>query len=118
MLDRLPYTLTTGVTATREGLAFVDGTDLADLLFGTVKVKVDIHDESWLWRWEYVAERLRYRDGEPWCAAEVKGLYCGSRPILHHGYPEALHRLAVILCDNAEAFRVLHWCIHNLGGEQ
>jgi hypothetical protein len=25
-----------------------------------------------------------------------------------------LHRLAAILADDAEAFRVLHWCVDNL----
>jgi len=29
----------------------------------------------------------------------------------------SLHSYAVILCDDAEAFCILHWCIHNLGGK-
>lgn len=117
MLDKLPYQLTAGVTATREGLVFVDGTDLADLLFGTVKVKVDIYDESWLWRWTDVVERLRYRDGEPWVYERDDGLLqIGIGDGVWADY--ALHRISAILCDNAKAFRVLHWCVEQFGGER
>ena len=69
--------------------------------------------------WPDAAKLLQYREGEPWCVAKgewnkSKELVCGSDywPEIHEVEP--LHRLAAILCDDAEAFRVLHWCVTNL----
>jgi len=116
---QLPYTLTNGVTATREGLVFED-TKLAMFI-------VDEHDDNdleygilgaqgRLYRipWPDAAKRLRYREGENYCDVldDGVGIHC-YLPDGPSDYTK-LHRLAAILCDDAEAFRVLHWCVYNL----
>jgi len=97
MAAKLPYTITTGVTATREGLC------------------ISVLDRPWL-TWPDVAERLRYREGENFCF--LVNHYEGDESIVCETPPgpvgPSLHRLAAILCDDAEGFRVLHYCIHNL----
>ena len=70
--------------------------------------------------WPDAAERLRYREGEPWCFAYIDEIMCvdaNQMPDPVDDYTLPLHRLAAILCDNGEKFRVLHWCLHNLGGQ-
>ena len=128
MIDKLPYELTKGVTATREGLY------LAPSWSGIIEMYCATdEDESWvipdeaivtaegnaLWPWTDAAERLRYREGEPWCVDSERdnGLICDTTTPAYHGTPSYLHRLAAILCDDAEAFRVLWWCVTNLGGQ-
>ena len=124
MIDKLPCQLTKGVTATREGLVAHDD-------YGTLFC--DDGEEEWyekyeeyngatvrrLIPWPDAAERLRYRDGEPWCVDSERdnGLICDTTTPAYHGTPSYLHRLAAILCDDAQAFLVLHWCVTNLGGQ-
>jgi hypothetical protein len=106
MIDKLPYQLTEGVTATREGLMFGDS---------SLWIKHAFADHGFrLVLWPDAAERLRYRDGEPWCAeGDYDEIVCVRGSALPPEY--ALHRLAAILCDDVEAFRVLHWCVYILG---
>ena len=68
--------------------------------------------------WPLAARVLRYREAEPWCVDSYRdnGLVCDITTPAYHGESAYLHRLAAILCDDSEAFRVLHWCVHNLGG--
>jgi len=110
------YRLSEGVTATREGLEF------ASPLMVTVEYfPYDISDidEPVTITWPDAAERLQYREGEPWCFWHNETdtgeavVELASHPNCRELFP-TLHRLAAILCDDAEAFRVLHWCIHNL----
>ena len=127
MIEQLPYELTAGVTATREGL-FFDGNyyHLVDFMGASL----DIHDvfvevysysnyrglthDYWL-TWPDAADRLRYRKGEPWCARYTpsSGTYNGTSIMGPEDGP-ILRRLAAILCDDSNAFCVLHWCVHNL----
>ena len=116
MIDKIPCELTKGVTATREGLQF------ASPLMVTVEYfPYDISDldEPLTIPWKDASERLRYRDGEPYCDVLDDGVgvhcYAADEP-QPHDYPR-LHRLAAILCDDAEAFLVLHWCVTELGGQ-
>ena len=126
MSDKLPYQLTTGVTATREGLY------LAPSWSGIIEMYCATDDdESWvipddaivtaegnaLWAWPDAAARLRYRDGEPWCTDTLAGSIICPRRRSDTDVEHALHRLAAILCDTADDFRVLHWCVKNLGGQ-
>jgi hypothetical protein len=112
MIDRLPYTLTAGVTATREGLEITD--TVLSMFF---RERHTAAYGGYFIRWRYAAERLRYRDGEPWCAeGDYDEIVCVRGSALPPEY--ALHRLAAILCDDAEAFRVLHWCVTEMGGER
>jgi hypothetical protein len=107
MIDRPPYTLTTGVTATREGLRVADW-----------RVRELIDDHRWpegVVPWLTVAQCLRYREGEPGIQCDPWGnlsLIASSESA--NLLSERLHRLAAIICDDAEAFRVLHWCVENL----
>lgn len=111
-LSRLPYKLTTGVTATREGLITAYGTDACEV-FRDYGTRAET-SEGVFTLWPDAADLLRYRDGEPWCYDFHGSIACGKP-----GVPEAryisyrLHRLAAILCDDAEAFRALHYCIMN-----
>jgi hypothetical protein len=72
--------------------------------------------------WPDAAERLRYREGAPWCNV-MQGfrdwfpIVCKSRKENANELLFPLHRLAAILCDDAEAFRVLHWCVTEMGGQ-
>lgn len=70
MLDRLPYELTKGVTATREGLEI--NADCPMLLFVMLNEigfkKRSGSFASHLVPWLDAARLLRYREGEPWCA--------------------------------------------------
>ena len=129
MSSKLPYRLTEGVTATDDGIIFYtsaaiamavcsasEGNNLLNVAMPTV------------WRWPSAAERLRYREGQPWCTSSdgafTRDIVCHSgkrKPSGLSGYifgepikDNPLHRLSSILCDGADEFRVLHWCIHNL----
>jgi hypothetical protein len=133
---RLPYTLTAGVTATREGLEMHDSpSPMYDIMRAMIMPEPmiqqhDAGDRIYTWPWSDVAYRLRYREGEPWCTSsdgsysvdivcreprhKARGItgYIFGQPIKDN----PLHRLAAILCDDAEAFRVLHWCVTEMGG--
>ena len=110
MSSKLSYELTRGVTATREGLEFETGRGWSNLFTGRLRGDV------YIVCWSKAAERLRYREGEPWCVDDEwdNGLICDTTTLSYHGTPSYLHRLAAILCDGADEFRVLHWCIHNM----
>ena len=116
MIDKLPYKLTKGVTATREGIVF----PMEHILYPWCKVfgrSTGMRGESLL-PWPDAARRLRYREGEPWCRNARDGFVnCGWWDLLPFASEDCLHRLAAILCDDAETFCVLHWCVINLGGE-
>ena len=103
MIDRLPYELTTGVTATREGLVF-------DEPAMWIREAFEHHGRR-LVEWPDAAEQLRYRAGEPWCHDSITCIFCVRADDTRDTWI-GLHRLAAILCDDAEAFRVLHWCVY------
>jgi hypothetical protein len=124
---RLPYTLTQGVTATREGLEMHDSpSPMYDIMRAMIMPEPmiqqhDAGDRIYTWPWSDVAYRLRYREGEPWCGLTESDdfewtMWCEIGGPNAHGKEYALHRLAAILCDDAEAFRVLHWCVTEMGG--
>ena len=130
-IDKLPYELTEGVTATREGLAIGDiylakYCAVKDDETNPLQFTSHPYTSGWimhLWRWSDAAERLRYREGEPWCQlSEFEHLDIGNTHVNIVCFPgnfytdkPSLHRLAAILCEDADAFRVLLWCVHNLG---
>ena len=114
----LPVQLSEGVTATRGGLWIRDGLPVAT---------PDLFADYWWWpndatsciSWADAAEHLQYQEGEPWCVDSERdnGLICDATTPAYHGTPSYLHRLAAILCDGADEFRVLHWCVHNFGSK-
>lgn len=122
------YRLSEGVYATRDGLFFSG--NMSDLLSAAVIAWDYPADHSFqcghLFPWDTAAERLRYQEGQPWCRVKSKldiGIEClpgspherlGTMP---HRKEKALDRFAAILCDDAFAFRVLYWCITELGEE-
>jgi hypothetical protein len=116
---RLPYTLTKGVVATREGLVWdVNTTDSAVEGALLTMAAQSRKDGRFILRWTEAAERLRYQEGKPWCFPYLDDIMCVDSsqkpdPVDAHTLP--LHRLAAILCDDAEGFRVLYWCVENLG---
>lgn len=115
MLDRLPYELTKDVTATREGLriGIRNQPAMASLLSAIGRSRIYTGMQT-VFPWEYLKPVLRYRKGEPWCAPVGGGIVCGMTNLIDQDRDGVLLRLAAILCDDAEAFRVFHWCIHNL----
>ena len=120
MIDRLPYELTTGVTATREGLVFDEPAMWIREAFehhGSMWIRDAFEHHGWrLVEWPDAAEQLRYRKGEPWCHDSITCIFCVRADDTRDTWI-GLHRLAAILCDTAEQFRVLHWCVMNLSGE-
>lgn len=130
LLDNLPYELTEGVIATTDGLHITD-----DLL-SRVILEAPLLPEltQWQWRlvsWPDAAERLHYREGEPWCTSSDGGftreIVCHSakrKPIGVIGFifgepikDNPLHRLAAIICEDADAFHILYDCIEEFGDE-
>ena len=127
MLDKLPYQLTTGVTATQDGLELSDHMQEVVCAIGatltTYCTKRDClgYCLQWKtsWDWFHVSELLRYRQGEPGIVVQGgTGYLVQSDAELIASFDFALHRLAAILCDDADAFRVLHWCLCDLAPQQ
>jgi len=121
MIDKLPYTLTDGVTATRDGLV-VDAA-VNQIAYHVLDGPELFDSPECLITWPDAAERLRYREGEPYVSVTETDdfewvMWCETHIPNAHGRQYALHRLAAIICDDAEAFRVLHWCAKNLGGNK
>lgn len=73
---------------------------------------------GWMLMWWEAAKRLRYQEGQPcaWIAQDRDPIYCGMK-VNEEWRISCLHRVAALICDNANAFRVLYWCITELGGE-
>lgn len=121
MIDKLPYTLTKGVTAAREGLVIEKNAVIAQaiMLAESHQPQIMVGMQT-AFRWPDAAERLRYREGEPYCELYIgelgrTGFLRCEPPFTNPGNDcIALHRLAAILADDAEGFRILWWCIHNL----
>jgi len=120
MIDKLPLKLTEGVTATLEGLVFDGSVGWLIECVSPNRFTLGERLGKIVIPWPYAAERLRYRDGEPWCHIVIhwyQEIECA--PAKKTPDPDGepyFHRLAAILCDDAYAFRVLHWCVINLGG--
>ena len=125
MIDRLPYKLTEGVTATREGLVMNPALGLHWVIgFEVTCITRAIENESAdvIIYWPDAAKRILYHKGEPGVftlPTYTEAIVCFTRTKVIEGTITGaitLHRLAAILCDDAEAFRMLHWCVNNLGG--
>jgi hypothetical protein len=121
LIDQLPYQLTKGVTATREGLYF-KGRTAARHAMKPHQLLQDPHDGKYgqlYLPWGETAERLRYREGELWCSIYHGRIACYSAADdwQNNSSMWNLHRHAAILCDDAEAFRVLYQCIEEYGDE-
>ena len=123
MIDRLPYKLSDGVVAAKDGLRF-DSSATSYRLFSSSCVHIK-NRAGWrikwsLLRWPVAAERLRYREDEPWCHDYIDAILCYDPYIPPNvkGVNNPLNRLAAVLCDDGNAFRVLYRCIHNLGGSK
>jgi len=112
----LPYTLSEGVQATHEGVRISVNASIAmsAMLAACGHEKISTGLQT-LIEWPDVVQVFRYREGEPWCHAEtgsavvicVSPEYADVAPIIR----TKLRRLAAIIVDDAEAFRVLHRCI-------
>ena len=82
--------------------------------------------DSWAykWPWEEAAKYLRYEKGKPWImrsdteyGRRGSALICGTKPKKEqHPTRRLLNRIAAILCDDDEGFKVLHWCLTTMGG--
>lgn len=114
MIDRLPYQLTEGVTATREGLVFE----------GEAMWKREAFpNHGWrLVGWSEASEVLTYREGKPGVVAaftlrgpsrEILAVAADGRPA---GDPALSEVAFLFVGGRTESFLVLHWCIHNLTG--
>lgn len=115
----LPCRLSEGITATWEGLS-IDAIKSDATIYRAIIwwAQEDNLMQTTTILWPDVAERLRYREGEPWCTPEESDIFCGYGNRGPYESSSVLHRLAVILCDDADAFRVLYWCAHSLGDER
>lgn len=103
------YRLSDGVYATEEGLDIKN--DILSEFVGILSTDTGVMNRH---AWPDAAERLRYRDGEPWCIASgtIIACFASDVPVIYLD-ELPLHRLAAILCDDATCFRVLHYCIMN-----
>jgi len=111
MIDRLPYQLSTLAVAHYATLEITDWA-FSDWL--------NTHPEGLgerYYSWDDARRLLKYREGEPWCHDTARGILCVPGDETNDTWI-GLHRLAAILCDDAEGFRVLQWCVHNLGGQR
>ena len=113
--ERLPYWLSRYVVALTDGLSG-NVEDIGRLFDVTPERDGDIPFVSW----EDAAEALRYRDGDPWCHDYIDAIFCYDPYISPNakGVSNPMNRLAAVLCDDGNAFRVLYRCIHNLGGSK
>jgi hypothetical protein len=133
LLEYLPTQLTKGVSATREGLV-TNGYYGQIITEMTTEEWEDTYEGEGGWGlipWPDAAERLRYREGEPWCTSSdgafTRDIVCREGRITPSGLTgfifgepikdNPLHRFAAILCEDAEGFRVLHACIKEFGDE-
>lgn len=127
MTELLPYQLSQDVWATEYGIESTPDMNAVFMFYGGAiltngrKTFSQAAPVSWITylSWREAKHLLAYRDGEPWSIDDVRGIYCGvvgDEPLDEN--ETYLHRLAAILCDTAEQFRVLHWCVHNLGGQR
>lgn len=121
------YRLSEGVYATRPGVRLddrmveviaawfqIDTGEVFDLCYQWVGKDGATYISN-LWPWSDAAKRLRYQEGQPWCIlGPGNSILCESRP-MDAIRGSIMNRFAAILCDDANAFRVLHWCITELG---
>ena len=124
MIDRLPYQLTEGVTATREGLdvhidhwtQIINGLGLEPVIQFAITAS-----GGRIIPWPDARRTLRFCKGKPWATVSDRdddmAIACGYGDPHEWGGIDAayvLHRLAVFIADDAEAFRMLHWGVSNL----
>lgn len=123
LLDRLPYELSRGVTAIREGLCIdcLHRPWLSWILnHEYIRVpKEELCKDALLWPWPHAAESLRYRDGEPivWTANDMLVTINYSEWSINHAHGIALDRVSAMLHKDADGFRILYACIEELGDE-
>lgn len=120
VIDQLPHTLTTGVVATREGLV-IDAEADTPVIHALLLQGLSSQFAWYVMPWPDAAERLRFVVGAPGLGLRDDDYdsltFEMMKPNIRYYRSDEigrLHRLAAILCDDAEAFRVLHWCVHNL----
>ena len=128
--DQLPYELCDGVVATVDGiepvlekLPLIEAIKEDTRLTNGPRRRVAGHGVDWrtYWSWEDVAKVLQYKKNKPGITLCEEGLtnYWWLVPATHVFYSDfevaRLHRYAAILCDDAEAFRVLYQCIKEFG---
>ena len=121
--DQLPYEMCDGAIADIEGL-------LTTETYGTLLVgdfdewKYEYEgDTGWgLIPWSFIAQTLQYKIDDPGIAfiedSMTSWFQIIPKDTRYYNNAEVirLHRYAAILCDDAEAFRVLYQCIKELGG--
>jgi len=117
MFDLLPYELRTNVWATEYGIESTSEMNALFMLKGAkltsgrkTFTKSDPVSRVTYLSWHEAKQLLEYRDGEPWCHDTARGILCVPSDETNDTWI-GLHRLAAILCDDAEAFRVLYWCV-------
>ena len=115
MIEKLPYWLSRYVVALPNGLSG-DVEDIGRLFNVTPERDGDIPFVSW----EDAAEALLYCEGDPWCHDYIDAIVCYDPHTTPNakGVSNPLNRLAAVLCDDGDAFRILHWCVNNLGGDK
>jgi len=122
MTELLPYQLSQDVWATEYGIESTPEMNEVFMVYGGATLtngrKTFSHSDPVSWMtylsWHEAKQLLEYRDGEPWCHDTARGILCVPGDETNDTWI-GLHRLAAILCDTAEQFRVLHWCVQNLG---
>ena len=118
MIDILPYQLTKGVIATRDGL---DMSNAAKWMMEPLAPNMcGSHRYSWTIPWPDVSKVLYYQEGKPitWTTNTMELTVNYSSWTPNHAHGIALDRISAMLTRDAEAFRVLHWCVTELGGEE
>lgn len=126
--------LSDAVVATQMGLEITDDALLKYLLNAT-GARLWLRDDPEhpfesehrvpLLLWEEIGEWLRYPGHGPWAlvpnqnrgdGTKAGPIICGTKPKTHQRYRLILRRFAAQIADDGVAFRVLHYCVMELGG--
>ena len=125
--DTVSHRLSNGVEARSDGLHMhIDIVCIVELWF---RAKADLvltaqGNSMYCWPWKEAAKYLCYEEGKPWLMRSDteygrggSALICGTKPKKEQPPTRRLlNRIAAILCDDEEGFKILHWCLTTLGG--
>ena len=110
------YLLSENARITRKGLWTHEDAILHLFGFGFGDVEYDV-DLGYCIPHPSAAKVLRYQKGRPYCVDDTIGVLTLTEDFESSG--DRLNDVAnIIVRGSAQSFRVLHWCIAELGGNQ
>lgn len=91
------------------------------ILTGPVCLETGVH--AYRWPWKEAANYLRHKPGNPGCGIgnsdlpqHYQVIECYPATWRLENDDKVLNRIVAVLADNAQAFGILYWCVHELGG--